>query len=161
MHYSSSLEPAVMAEPEAAWVNFRHEYVSGAVELFLLESSSFMLYVANRGATDGVVRGVVWSWHPAGNVHSVRFDGGDQTVAPGEMWIGGFEADSEVDLNSLFWARIYTTSPNLVPSAAARRPSGVDTTAVTDVYFGPGDFAAFELPFRVLPPLPPIPPVAE
>ena len=30
MHYSSSLEPAVMAEPVAAWVNVRHECVSVA-----------------------------------------------------------------------------------------------------------------------------------
>jgi hypothetical protein len=148
-----------MNEP---YVNFRHEFVSGAVELFEIRSSVFQVYVANRGGTDAIARAIVWSWHSAGNVRSVKFDGGPRSVTPGEVWSGGFEPDSEQDLNSLFWARILTTSLNLVPSARAfRSPEVANKPPVTDVYISPGDFAVFELPSRpFFPPLPPIGPVS-
>jgi hypothetical protein len=134
------------------WVNFRFEYVSGVGSVFELRESSVQINVANRGGTDAVARAVVL------DESVTKFDSGDATVAPGHVWFTGYSPQTAADLGQ-FWARIFTTSPNLVPSMRIWRTQVENEPPISDVYFAPGDFAVFELPFRPFPPLPPVGPV--
>jgi hypothetical protein len=140
-----------MPEPWEPWVNFRYEYVSGVGSVFELGSSVVQINVANRGGTEGVARAFL------SQQNATKFDSGDGTIAPGDLWLTEYEPGSEWDLGQ-YWARIFTTSANLVPSMRIWRTQVENEPPISDVYFAPGDFAVFQLPFRAFPP-PPIGPV--
>jgi hypothetical protein len=89
------------------------------------------------------------------------FDSGDHTVDPGQVWYTHFVPQNSEELGP-FWARIFTTSPNLVPSMRIWRTSPESgEPPVSDVLFAPGDFRVFQLPFRRHPPQPPLGPVED
>ena len=140
-----------MVEQEP-FVNFRLEYVSGVGSVFELRQSSVEIWITNRGGSEGVARAFL------SKENVTKFDSGEATVAPGATWVTGFGPSSPEDLGP-YWARIFTTSANLVPSMRIWRTEVENTPPISDVYFAPGDFAVFELPFRVFPPPPPIGPV--
>jgi len=136
------------------WVNFRYEYVSGVGSVFELRESSVEIAVANRGGSAAVARAFLSQENVS------KFDSGDATVAPGDVWFTGFVPQSPEDLGP-YWGRILTTSANLVPSMRIWRTQVENEPPISDVYFAPGDFAVFELPYRPYPPIPPIGPVEE
>jgi hypothetical protein len=140
---------AALAETEL-WVNFRYEYVSGVGAVFELNESSVEINVANRGGTEGVFRAFL------SQQNVTKFDSGDISVAPGHLSITAFVPHSATDLGQ-YWGRIFTTSANLVPSMRIWRTQVENEPPISDVYFAPGDFAVFELPWRPFPP-PPIGP---
>ena len=140
-----------MPEPEPfPFVQFRYEYVSGVGSVFELRDSVVEIYVVNRGGTQGVARAFL----SQGN--TTKFDSGDQTIAPGDLWITGYGPSSVGDLGS-YWGRIFTTSADLVPSMRIFRQQVENEPPISDVYFAPGDFAVFPLHFRFFAP-PPIGP---
>jgi hypothetical protein len=143
------VEREAMTEP---WVNFRYEYVSGVGSVFELGESSVEIAVANRGGSDGVVRAYL------SQRNTTKFDSGDATVAPGHLWFTAYVPTGPEDLGP-YWARIFTTSANLVPSMRVWRTQVENQPPISDVYFAPGDFAVFQLPFRPFPPPPPVGPV--
>ena len=70
-----------MPEPEPfPFVQFRYEYVSGVGSVFELRDSVVEIYVVNRGGTQGVARAFL----SQGN--ATKFDSGDETIAPGDLW---------------------------------------------------------------------------
>lgn len=137
-----------MTEP---WVNYRYEYVSGVGSVFELRESVVQINVVNRGGSDGVARAYL------SEENVTKFDSGEATIAPGHLWITEWEPSTPADLGQ-YWGRIFTTSRNLVPSMRIWRTQTENEPPVSDVYFAPGDFAVFELPFRPFPP-PPVGPV--
>jgi hypothetical protein len=138
-----------MADP---WVNFRYEYVSGVGAVFELHESSVEIHVANRGGYEAIARAYL-SMH-----NQTKFDSGDGTIAPGDVWFTAYVPQDSEDLGP-YWARIFTTSRNLVPSMRIWRTEAENEPPISDVYFAPGDFAVFELPYRPFPPIPPIGPI--
>ena len=143
-----------------AFASFRYEYVSGCVEVLTLSQgdietgSVVRTYVTNRAGGEGVARVIL-------NAFSLEnppaWDSGEVTVGPGEMWSNDFFPEEHV---GLYCARIFTTSLNLVPSVRISNPPPSDIPGGSfpdDVYFAPGDFAVFTLPFRPFP-IPPIGP---
>jgi hypothetical protein len=139
-----------LAETEQ-WVNFRYEYVSGVGSVFELRESSVEINVTNRGATKEVFRAFI-------SLRKVtKFDSGNLSVAAGDLSTTGWgPPQSQADFGP-YWARIFTTSANLVPSMRIWRTQVENEPPISDVYFAPGDFAVFELPWRPFPP-PPIGP---
>lgn len=143
-------------------VNYRHEYLSGVVHV---PSSSNLpititAMIVNRGEIGGFAR--VRFYAPPGG--EPFFDSNDQPgvgfVAPGQVFKFGWAGtQGEGAFGQTCWLRISTTSLDLVPSVAFLprfEPSKFDTKFIPSVQ--PGDFAIFELPFRVLP-KPPIGPI--
>jgi hypothetical protein len=131
------------------WVNFRYEYVSGVGAVFEVNESVVQINVVNRGATEGVFRAFL------SQENVTKFDSGDISVGPGQLSITEFQPHSPADLGQ-YWGRIFTTSADLVPSMRIWRTQVENEPPVSDVYFAPGDFAVFELPWRPWP-FPPIP----
>lgn len=142
---------SVMAE-------FRYEYVSG---VFLLDDErvnaipSLDFFIANRGNTVESARGTLLE------KDVTRLDSGDRTVSPGDVaafgWARELE-DPDVDFRPWYWARIFTTSVNLVPSIRLDYQTlqgGQSQPPLIQAYVGPGDFAVFELPYRPFLPEPP------
>jgi hypothetical protein len=143
------------------FASFRYEYVSGSMAVLsasegdIETGSAVRSYVTNRAGGEGVARIIL-------NVQSLEnapaFDSGQVTVGPGQMWSGDFFPDNEH--LGLYCARIFTTSLNLVPSLRISNPPPSDVPGGSfpdDVYFAPGDFAVFTLPFIPFP-IPPIGP---
>jgi hypothetical protein len=144
---------------QEAFVNFRYEYVSGSAQVTVASEgdietgSAVRTYVTNRGGTDGVARvilsvGVSFENPPA-------YDSGEITLVPGQMWANDFFPD--LDHVGLYCARIFTTSVNLVPSLRISNPPASAGGFPDEVYFAPGDFAVFTLPWLPFP-IPPIGP---
>jgi len=146
-------------------VIYRHEYLSGVVHV---PSSSTLpititAMVVNRGEIGGFAR-VRFYAPPDGEPF---FDSSDEPdvgfVAPGKVFESGWAGlQGEGAFGQTCWLRIWTTSLDLVPSVAflpTFEQSEFDTTVIPSVQ--PGDFAVFELPFRVVPPEPPIGPVEQ
>ena len=128
------------------WVNFRYEYVSGVGAVFELHESSIEIFVTNRGVAEGVFRAFI------SQRNVTKFDSGDISVAAGGLSNTGFAPSDAADLGP-YWARIFTTSANLVPSMRIWRTQVENEPPISDVYFAPGDFAVFELPWRPFPPI--------
>ena len=140
---------------------FRYEYLSGAVDIFNTDGAFFFINVTNRGSTDGSARAFIINQNGQTVFDSEQL--GDMTVAPGRTSSIGTQVDDpRLTPHDSFHARIFTSSPNLVPSARAFSigdPNDEDTPPITDVYFAPSDFARFVLPFMVNFPRPPIGPI--
>lgn len=137
-----------MTEP----VDYRYEYVSGGFPLQKQVGYTIQIFVANRGGTKGIARGYLSiSGQPRTLPDLTVFDSGDMDVFPGASASSALVPLLEQD-ELTCWARIFTTSQNLVPSVQVFQ----DTTPW--IYYAPGDFSEFTIPFHPFPP-PPIGPV--
>jgi hypothetical protein len=132
---------------EEAMAEFRYEYVTGVFPLVLASPEyerSITFFFTNRGHTPEAARVILLK----GN--ETMLDTGDRTVDPGGLDGYGFGDENPDEVRPLFWARIFTTSVNVVPSVLV---DAVETgqspqRAVWQAYISPRDFAVFELPYR-------------
>ena len=127
---------------------YRHEYVSASVSMGPIITGAvweLTLWMTNRGYTTEsfqvqLIRGVPSGESILSNPYAV-----DSLKAVGYGL--GAEADPGIIAWEMWWARIFTTSLNLVPTLRFH----VEDSAppVPQFFFGPGDFAVF--PYQVLP----------
>ena len=122
-----------MTEP---WVNYRYEYVSGGFPLLRQAGYKIQIFVANRGGTEGIAQGYISlgsRWCRGPDRLRQRRDG----CRPGglsEQRDRAFARAGRVTC----WARIFTTSQNVVPSVQVFQ----DTTPLSQwIYYAPGDFS--------------------
>jgi hypothetical protein len=137
-------------------VNYRHEYVSGCVVVPVKSEvagvTAIISTVFNRGDTDGVVRVLIYS--QSSPSPKLVPDGGDGSVAAGQLWSESYEPGAFDGVPpGVYWLRILTTSPDLVPSVRFAQggfdDSSGDALPYTPyAYISPGDFAIFSLPLR-------------
>ncbi len=130
-----------MSEPQ---VNFRHEYISGAMVSPVL--GRIFAHIMNRGSTDEFARVQVYD--------DDRFvvqsnEAGPSSVGdlvrPDQLW-KWYYGHNEL---GIYWLRILTTSLNLVPSVQFEKIEETDVLRrSTYAYQAPGDLAEFGLPFR-------------
>jgi hypothetical protein len=140
-----------MAEP---WVNYRYEYVSGGFPLLRQVGYKIQIFVVNRGGTEGIAQGYLSLGDTGGPADLTVYDSGEMRVSPGGSAHSAIVPLLEQD-ELTCWTRIFTTSQNLVPSVQVFQ----DTTPLSPwIYYAPGDFSEFTLPYRPFPP-PPIGPV--
>ncbi len=165
-----------MSEPQVA---YRHQYVSGSIWVATYPLVG-QFRVVNRGHSEQHTRARLMVAAPDefDSTGTVIFDSGDAAVEPEHVWLSrSRQVETDPFIALVLWAEIWTTSPDLVPSAsfhdtlAGTRektftdPDGQQTTLVINdnnvpfAYFTPGDFAEFELPYRPTPPVPPVGPV--
>ena len=124
---------------------YQLEYVSGV--MILTGSSAafineFHFLFANRGGTAEVARGILF------RTSQMVLDTGDLNIDPGDIGGWGF-GDEAGEFAPLYWARIYTSSANVVPSVQVI--AGSTTGPESDhlpwlTYIAPNDFAVFQLP---------------
>lgn len=135
---------------------YGHEYVSATVSLGPITAGSdwsLDFYLPNRGATVESFRVFVIR---RGVDHDV-VPSPEYNVNPGEVgaWAVGFEVEPGVIDVEQRWARIFTTSLNLVPTMRFHVTAAGDAAPpFPPVYFAPGDFASFAHPSGPLAPLP-------
>jgi hypothetical protein len=141
-----------MTEP---WVNYRYEYVSGVFPLLKQVGYKIQIFVANRGGTEGIAQGYLSLNSGAGGVSDLTvYDSGEMGVYPGASASSAIVPLLEQD-EVTCWARIFTTSQNLVPSVQVFQ----DTTPLSQwIYYAPGDFSEFTIPYHPFPP-PPVGPI--
>jgi hypothetical protein len=127
-----------MATPE-----YLHEYVSASVEMYPITSGTVWeldITLANRGRATEFFK---VQFVQAGDEEE-SFLTSDFSVAPGRT--GGYGLGAETDPNVVaweqWWARIFTTSLNLVPTMRFHVEGNPDPP-VPEFFFGPGDFAVF------------------
>jgi hypothetical protein len=134
---------------------FRYEYVTGVFPLVLASPEyerSITFFFTNRGHTREIARVILLK----GN--ETMLDTGDRTIDPGGLDGYGFGDENPGEFRPLFWARIFTTSVNVVPSVLVDAvETGQSQKPVWQAYISPRDFAVFELPYRPFQP-PPIGP---
>jgi len=158
-----------MSQPQAI---YRHQYVSGAVASDIPypvvpgNIRGGWVYVLNRGATAETAKVQFWLWLQ-GSAQLVLES--EAVVDPGTMWTQGADVVPTGSFSQdmsyyLYWAEIWTSSPDLVPSCAFLYQvfndavEAVQTTTIA--YFAPGDFAHFTVrSFQPVPARPPGPPV--
>ena len=139
-----------MTEP---WVNYRYEYVSGAFPLLKQVAYRVQIYVANRGGTEGIAQGYLSLGTGSDVTDLTVYDSGEMAVAPGASASSAIVPLLEQDQLTC-WARIFTTSQNVVPSLQVFQDNS------SWIYYAPGDFAEYTLPYRPFPPPPPVGPNA-
>ena len=135
------------------WVEYRYEYVSGGFPLLKQVEFKIQIFVANRGGIPGKARGYL-SLSDSGGVSDLTvFDSDEMSVAHG--------ASASSPIMPLLlqdqltcWARIFTTSQNLVPSVHVFQ----DDPLSQWIYYAPGDFSEFTIPYHPFPP-PPVGPI--
>jgi hypothetical protein len=134
------------------WVNYRYEYVSGGFPLLGQVDYKLMILVVNRGGTEGIAQGYVSRFGDSVVSDLTVYDSGEMSVPPG----GSVTAIvPSLEQDECYWARIFTTSQNLVPSVQVFQ----DTTPLSPgIYYAPGDFSEFALPYRPVP-IPPVGPL--
>jgi hypothetical protein len=147
-----------MVKPMAKtpWENYRYEYVSGV--LTLVHGTDRVMSIdftfANRGENPETARVILY------RDNEIRHDTGDRTVPPGGTDGWGYALPVSSELRPLYWARIFTTSINIVPSTLVTESillHGQSQPRIWDTYIAPRDFAVFELPYHPFPvPPPPI-----
>lgn len=138
-----------------AWVNYRYEYVSGGIPIQEKTNYKAQIFVVNRGGTSGAARGYLSLMTGEGGVPDPTvFDSGEMDIFHGASASSQL-ASLLVEDSVICWARIFTTSQNLVPSLHVFQDTSPPSQSV---YYAPGDFAEYILPFRPFPP-PPIGPV--
>jgi hypothetical protein len=137
-----------------AWVNYRYEYVSGGFPLLRQVGYKIQIFVANRGGTEGIAQGYLSLNAGAGGVSDMTvYDSGEMGVYPGGSASSAIVPLLEQD-EVTCWARIFTTSQNLVPSVQVFQ----DTPLSQWIYYAPGDFSEFTIPYHPFPP-PPVGPI--
>ena len=135
--------------------DYLYEYDSGVGSMFELDfESNTEIYVANRGSTLAVGRAFLYKAEEPEN--TLKFDSGVAVVPPGGFVLiqHGPRQNTEQDLG-LYWARILTTTRNLVLSMRIWRTQVETEPPISDVYFAPNDFATYELPKTLHLPIPP------
>ncbi len=143
-----------MTEP---WVNYRYEYVSGGFPVLRQVGYKIQFFVVNRGGAEGIAQGYISLSGSGGLSDLTVFDSGEMGVYAGASASSAIVPLLEQD-ELTCWTRIFTTSQNLVPSVQVFQ----DTTPLLPwIYYAPGDFSVFTLPYRPFPPPPVVPPIAE
>jgi hypothetical protein len=156
-------------------VNYLFEYVSGAVVSTRDTPMVAYVHASNVGQNEEHVRALCYR---IGG--ELAFDSLDAVVLPGRGWEYNGEPLPVAYLHDVYRIHIFATSRNLVPSAFWRdgifgtttvpEPSSgdgppplnyYDDQNVVVVYFAPGDFAVFDLPWRPTIPIVPIGPIEE
>ena len=138
------------------WTKYRFEYVSPVAWMTISPDLVWTLdfSLANRGRTEERFALLMTEFHFAPDQPSFFSD--DITSFPGRVFLvnSSFVGLGGVD-DEGWWARIYTTSRNLVPSIHFYVDSadGSESPSHPDVYFGRGDFEVFELPGVFVPPV--------
>ena len=130
---------------------FRHEYVSASVWMGPSTSGtdwSLTIWLANRGEVTESFQAQFVGRLP----EAETFLTPEYQVEP--LQTGGYGLGAETDPNvvawELWWVRIFTTSLNLVPTMRFD-VQGTQDPPVPEFFFGPGDFAVFQLPTSVDP----------
>ncbi len=127
---------------------YRHEYVSASVSMGPIITGAVWdldLWVTNRGYTteffqvqlirgQPTVEAILSNPYAVDSLHSVGYS-------------LGAEADPGITSWQMWWARIFTTSLNLVPTLRFHVEN--PPFPIPQFFFGPGDFAVF--PYQVLP----------
>jgi hypothetical protein len=147
-----------MSQPE---VSYRQQWVSGVVAIEQDQFPAFATtYVVNPGTAAGTAKVQYWR-----TIGPVLVSEEEFAVAAGGFYrVFPFALPAvELELSpDLYWAVIWTTSQDLVPTcvfsstAPGEQSSGQDETLA---YFAPGDFAQLTLPYHPGPPVPPVPPI--
>ena len=138
------------------WTKYRFEYVSPVAWMTISPDLVWTLdfSLANRGRTEERFALLMTEFHFAPDQPSFFSD--DITSFPGRVFLvnSSFVGLGAVD-DEGWWARIYTTSRNLVPSIHfyVGSADGSESPSHPDVYFGRGDFEVFELPGVFVPPV--------
>ena len=143
-----------MAIDSLWWSTFRFEYVSPVMWTQLTSGAvaTFDFSLANRGRTEERFGIIVTEFEFEPQQPSVLDPGA--VVYPGRAFLvnwseevlGGSDSDTSYDQG--WWARIYTTSRDVVPSIHFYGSDGSP-----EFYFSPGDFAVFDLPGGFVPPV--------
>ncbi len=136
-------------------LTFPYEYVSSVGRLQNAQGAE--IYIANRGSAQAWARALIIEAPDTGVApNKVRFNSGDQVV-PGDSFclIGWWPepAEGEVGL-ALYWARIFTTSEDLVPSMRFYGPDDSTGRMSIELDCAPGDFARFSPSNEPLLPVP-------
>jgi hypothetical protein len=141
-----------MTEP---WFEYRYEYVSGGIPIHRETGYKAQIFVVNRGGTEGVARGYLsLSGGAGGQPDLTVYESDEMVVFPGASASSPIVPLLDQD-EVICWARIFTTSQNLVPSLQVFQ----DTTPLSQwIYYAPGDFSEFAIPYRPFP-VPPIGPI--
>jgi hypothetical protein len=138
------------------WTKYRFEYVSPVAWMAMSPGLVWTLdfSLANRGRTEESFALLMTEFHFAPDQPS--FFSSDITAYPGRVFLfnSSFVSLRGGDEEG-WWARIYTTSRNVVPSIHFFVDSADDSESPShpDVYFGRGDFEVFELPGVFVPPV--------
>jgi hypothetical protein len=137
------------------WSKFRFEYVSPVLWLARSMSEIWTLdfSFANRGTTEETFAILLTEFHFE-QEQPTEYDPG-ATLHPGRVFLvnWSFELlggdDSDIGFDQGWWARIYTTSRDVVPSIHFYAEDPRDA----EFYVAHGDFAVFELPGSFRPPV--------
>jgi hypothetical protein len=146
---------------------YRHEYDSG-VGFFPSTSCGIEVDLTNRGATAEFARVIIYGQDGITNEAPIIkygqqewLDSGKEILYPGVLCSVTFQPwyfEVEPPKNFILgwcWARILTSSLNLVPSMRIFR-HWQDRS--DDQWFGPGDFAVFDVSIPERPPIGPVKP---
>jgi hypothetical protein len=138
-----------------ARVPYRYEYVSGQIAVPTPPAIGVLivLFVLNRGASDGLVRVL---FYQVAKTPTLVYDYGDTFVPGQQAYISELGGDEPAG----YFLRILTSSSDLIPSVVFE-PAGTEGAAAFPVSYAciqPGDFAVFDLPATFVPPVRPPPP---
>jgi hypothetical protein len=136
---------------------YAYEYVSATVQMFPIEPGAVWeldIAMANRGTRTEAFRVYFIEAYSSldPSVTDEPLAGTEITVEPGTVGRIGLGAEVEPGLvdYEVWWARIFTTSRNLVPTMQFHVED--DPNAPPEFFFGPGDFAVFKLAPPIEPP---------
>jgi hypothetical protein len=116
------------------------EYVSGVIPVIASSPEYYYevdFWFANRGGIAEHARAIL------GNGQTI--DLGDLNVDPGDINGYGWVEEDPCDV-SQYWARIYTSSANVVPNVVVTAGSPTNPHNPWLTYIAPNDFAVFQLP---------------
>jgi hypothetical protein len=137
---------------------FRHEYVSAFVAMGPIASGQvweLTVWIANRGETTESFQVQFLGRLPQSDPEFQSIWSPEVAVAPLQAQGSGLGLETDPDFMAFegWWARILTTSANLVPTLRFN-VENTQNPPVPEFFFGPGDFAVF--PVRPILPIPPI-----
>jgi len=136
---------------------FPYEYISNVGRLMNAQGAE--IYLANRGDTEAWARAQILEAPDFGvQPNEVRFNSGDQAVPANSFRLIGWwpePVEGELGLG-LYWARIFTTSADLVPSMRFYGPEDLTGRTSVELDCAPGEFARFSPSNEPLRPMPPV-----
>lgn len=156
--WSKREKQARIQELPVAWPSFHYEYDSPVIWMPPAPAVwTFDFSFANRGGVDEMFCILVTEFHfapdqPTFLVPPTPSRGGRIFLV---NWTIVGEAVEDAGDSTGWWARIFTTSRDVIPSlhAYADTPKpGIDPPTFPDFYFSPGDFLFFEIAGGYVPP---------
>lgn len=141
-----------------------YEYVTGVFHVndpASIETTEMTVFFWNRGESEASVSARLYRFNDFLN------EIGPFTVEPGKLfgegWIYQVDSPGFNDPSPYYWARLFSSSREVVPSMRFNTPAEFEpglpaAPPVQQLFVAPRDFAVFEFPTHLTPPIGPIEP---